>query len=763
MLRFFKIIIIFILLLSFNFFNTPAQEVIYNLQQPDKDTIFFGMCFVGDSLSTQFILKNNGSVNLLMKVANLPWLSIGYLPPHADEFREFQHVSPKFPITIAPSDSIYFVIKYSADKDTIGYPIGIKMAELKLGLTQPDDDDNPVASRTFTLVAKKTDNYLDSYLNNLYFDSVYVNSSAEREWTIQNSSSYTLSIESQTFITLSPVIDSSEFKVSEFGSVIFQKKWDKVNWLINYSPRNPGRDSAFLRLKYKPKPIEIPDSNAFPFVKIFGTGVEQIIRLDTLSYKNCRVYGDTIDFGDVRIGDTLEAIFKINNIGNIPLGCQNQNIIQENSDEISKIFTISKKLLPDGKYLFPNKSDSVIIKFFPDKRERVVNRYVIRTDIDKRKIYGYPKDSKELIFYVKGRGIEPVLSVGSNTIDFGTFITGCPQLDTLFPIANLGNSELIIKSISIDPPPPVTPFEVTPVELKIPADSTKINKENIKVSFFTRSTDIEFIHTLILVTNARKPNDTIKIILKAAAGRPTAANLKIPDEIRAKPGRIVNIPIIIDSGRVTFARTFNDTLTFNKTILRYEGYYTVGTASEVVPYNYINVGTDNSEERIFISLKTPGDSYFLPRDTLILIAFRTYLGDRASTQIAFQSPKFSDGVCDRVLSLTNIKNGIFSLDSVCGLNLKTIPIISEKFSLNEIYPNPAQDIIKIGFETAFTSVVEFNLYNSFGEKIENINNRKFPAGNYELLYNCSNLLPGIYAIEMKSGIFRQVRMITITR
>lgn len=155
-------------------------------------------------------------------------------------------------------------------------------------------------------------------------------------------------------------------------------------------------------------------------------------------------------------------------------------------------------------------------------------------------------------------------------------------------------------------------------------------------------------------------------------------------------------------------------------------------------------------------------SYFLPRDTLIKLNFDTYLGEAIETPIAFSSPEFGDGVCSKILT-TIPTNGLFTLDSVCGLEFKAVKRAKPRFELRAPQPLPARENITISFNLAEAGPVRIRLYTASGDLVGEVVNTSLPAGDYTFDYNCSGLAPGMYFCEFSTGSLRAVKEWVVIR
>lgn len=742
----------------------PKGEIIPPEKTQDS-IVDYGMCLVGDSLTESFILKNTGTVVLKLGTQD-PSFYKGVdpsIPGHQYDFNEFNSpVDNPQPSLIDVGKEDTLIMTYKASDTSLDYPAGKKFALLKLGLYDANIQEEPDLSQltvfdAFLLIARKTTHYIDGYENEWFFDSVYVNPSTKVPftWLVKNVWTDSLRIDSANFKSLSP---NPEFEFS--GDVLPMQIYPKNvrPWEITYNPKDLGGDSAVYSLQYKPHPKLYPDSIDYAIIKLHGIGVKQELSIE---YTETTPYGDILDFGEVWVGDSIETKTVLKNTGNLKFGTVSQNILKNKKNERDSVFTLLSGIKELPYHLDTLKiTDTVKIKFSPKQRGTFISRYVINSDIASRKIKGIPAEGLNQIIYLKGTGIEPEISVASDTFDFGNVVLhlDCDSTDTLnITINNNGNTTLEIQDVSIDPPfTPITPIS----ELTIPANSHK----TLQIEFNAKETDIgNHFDTLFIVSRGvRPPKDTLKIIVKASSVNPQETRLNIPINIKAKPGRLISVPIIVDKNNIEIARIFSDTLTFNPTLLRYSGYENIGTASDGAVPALLKIEPVGDSSRLSIYIEMPPNDNFEPRDTLIKLKFNTYLGDNISTSIAFANPKFSNGPCSKVLTPID-SNGIFSLDSICGLNLKAIPFTTKQFRFEDIYPNPANEKIQFEYEMAFSTDIKINVYNSYGELVEKLIDSSLPSGTYLLTYPTNNMTPGIYYFEMQAGLFRQIKKVVLNK
>ena len=727
------------------------------------DTVDFGMCQLGDSLHNSFIVRNTGTEKIRISKID-PSFYLGKVndPDHSIDFEEFAMYNVSLPYDLKPDSSIRITITYKAKGgiDTNQYSVGRKLALLKLGIhdpsiTQPSQE-QLVVSQKYILIARKTKHSIDGMDNPLYFDSVYVNpaSKSNRILRIQNVSNLDLNIDNYQLKVLSPLVTPAEFEVGSYSLPIPITRKSSQNISLSYSPKDMGPDSAILLLTYHPYPTQYPDS-----IDVTGLLTKAIGVVQNLSVLNAEVNhtNDTIDMGRVWIGREVKAKCALINSGNINFGITSTNLWEEFIDSDAVGF----KLLRDiskVKNLAIGSTDTIQLSFLPDRRGELSARYIVGSNIATRAIKNLSASALNKVITVIGEGIEPYPTIEKDSVEFGNVVLypDCPPSKTFsLPINNTGNADLIIYQANVKPP-----FSTSSIDtMRI----TPYSRKYLDIIFSARDRD-DYKEVLTLVTNANPPNNIIKIFLRASVVSPVQVDLLMPKEIKAKPGRLVTIPVLVDTGRdvknIVIARTFKDRITYNGTILRFSGYENTGTASEGARQIVLTETTDKNS--LDISIEMQPEAYFLPREVLIYLKFNTYLGNSDSTALAFANPSFGDGNCSKVLLNLNPGNGIFKIDSVCGIEYKILNQ-SDLLYIKSITPFPADKDFIVEYELQDKADTELRLYDINGIAFLSINGLPGEKGSNKICIPCSDLSPGMYLCEIRAGADVKRKNIIIVR
>lgn len=85
------------------------------------------------------------------------------------------------------------------------------------------------------------------------------------------------------------------------------------------------------------------------------------------------------------------------------------------------------------------------------------------------------------------------------------------------------------------------------------------------------------------------------------------------------------------------------------------------------------------------------------------------------------------------------------------------------FALEQNYPNPFNPATKIKYAIKEKGNVELKVFDMLGSEITTLVNEEQPAGNYEVMFDASNLSSGVYLYSIKSGSFVQTRKMLLMK
>ena len=78
-------------------------------------------------------------------------------------------------------------------------------------------------------------------------------------------------------------------------------------------------------------------------------------------------------------------------------------------------------------------------------------------------------------------------------------------------------------------------------------------------------------------------------------------------------------------------------------------------------------------------------------------------------------------------------------------------LLPQKFDINRIYPNPFNPQATIDFEVSEPTMVQLNIYNLNGQKVEVLKNAFTLPGHYSVIWNGTNHPSGIYFVILQSS------------
>jgi hypothetical protein len=83
--------------------------------------------------------------------------------------------------------------------------------------------------------------------------------------------------------------------------------------------------------------------------------------------------------------------------------------------------------------------------------------------------------------------------------------------------------------------------------------------------------------------------------------------------------------------------------------------------------------------------------------------------------------------------------------------------------LNQNYPNPFNPSTRIEYRIADLGLVTLKVYDILGNEITALVNEYKPAGVYEIDFNASLLVSGVYFYQLKSGSLVQTKKMVLLK
>jgi hypothetical protein len=90
-------------------------------------------------------------------------------------------------------------------------------------------------------------------------------------------------------------------------------------------------------------------------------------------------------------------------------------------------------------------------------------------------------------------------------------------------------------------------------------------------------------------------------------------------------------------------------------------------------------------------------------------------------------------------------------------------LLPEVSALRQNYPNPFNPSTKIKFTLPKQEIVTLEIFNTLGQKIETLLNKKIPAGYHEVEFNAQKLSSGIYFYRIEAGEFQDVKKMILIK
>lgn len=736
----------------------PVADIYWDDANRADTVINFGVTLQGFPTFRTFTVHNKGTREVTVPTQLDPFFSIVNVPgvPAEDPRKEEYAPVDRFPFTIPAGETRSFQITFRAIANNPQYPPDIiNEALLNLRIVETDNQQGPFLSKRFRLLALKTTRILASNRPFLAFDSVYVSPRPlppVEQYRLSNVIDNPVRISAQRIRMITPVLTGSpEFSVQVYPDFDFPGH-NNVDWDISYTPLDRGRDSGVFTVVYRPDPTSGIDSVVGT---MSGVGVEQKIRIVSAQGlpTPVQIRNDTIDFGNVPAdGSGVEAIIVLMNDGNLNISVDGEEKRGSTARDTAA-YKVSKKLADQGPLFRTNAIDTVRIRFVPTDAGTHRMKYVIMTDLLRRSIRGVPDGTQDIVINCTGFGQRPQLQPSPSEIDFGTVVLlpSCTSTsERALTIINVGNADLRVDSLRVEPA--TEDVQIDRSSFVIPPGG----RETVHLTYSATVLGKPRTGSLTFVSNAL--TGQVRIPFRVDVVRPDTIAVAMPGVVRSKPGTAIFVPVSVDADRIALASRANLRITYDPTLLRYNGRVTTSTATDGA--QFINEGED---PRGSLLLDIRGNGNFTSKNTLIILRFDTFLGASAATEIAMRDATvtFGNDGCPSVLDV-RATSGRYEIDSVCGLEFKTVGSGAALFTMGA-FPNPAREETTVTLMVRDTHTIAMRLVDAYGRIVRTFADRVFNEGTHVIGCDLRGLSAGAYIIEADNGRLVAITPVMVTQ
>lgn len=701
-----------ILLITLNVTLWSQDIRIYFEDDPEAKRIDFGMrYFIDDQVVRTFVIENNSN-NVVYTGDQLPTNGTFELSSGDDRFVHFVNVERGIE-EIPPGARIKRQIVFFPNNDQATDSIGFMEGKLALGVSLSPSANSVLDTVQFNVFGIATDKKIDMWPKNLDLDSIYVNhpTGIETEINFRNNYTEKLSIESQELEVVTSELAGKEFFIEDLVfPVELQPRTDPGNGIekniISYKPSDIGPDTAYYRIFTKPEG-DFSDSTEIIETRITGFGVEQEFQLKNCNHSFEQIEKNVIkiNVGRVALGQTININGELENTGNF------EPVIIDQFIQNSFTYLIIDSVLNSNEKFNKEQVDYFEISVVASERGDFQIDYVIQTDLLDRNIRAIPnQDLSRIYFQISGNATQASIFVNQDTLYFGSLSLSetCP---------NSNSRQMFIKNTGND----VLQFDIYPETDALGIFDVQINDEDriidpsetVSATVRFQPVDIrEYDYDLIIESNLFGI-DSLKRIPMIGEGVEPLPTIFATEDQSFFPGTRIDVPILVEGERIEISDRFDATLAYNPSLLVFDGFTTIGTASENSD-NYSDINSNDINGELTIDINMPSPQNFDSKDTLIVFHFRTFLGNSLNTSITVENPRFGGDNCDDLVDV-ELQNGLFELDSLCGLAYKVDRLNNSSMSF--LAPNPANDKISFTFFSNENQVVEVYIQDALGNTV----------------------------------------------
>jgi hypothetical protein len=701
-----------------------AQVEIYIDESSKADTVIvFGVTSINRAVTRSFTVRNatDSTVRIIPSRTDM----LGQQSPVVSEFEGLFGTDD-----IASQATKSLNVRYRAD---FAFFPADSLAEVRLVLdvvVWPSQ--RPLQQKILILRGLKTGNVIGTVQRNVRFDSVYTQAPAPRRitYTVQNLLPVRFGIASQTLKLRTPALGPKEIDVDTFPFVEFSER-GTIDWQISYRPRDRGIDKADFELRYTN-----PDNARDTIVttRISGIGVEQQIELTSAAVlgvgKVVLTTSDTVFVGEVPATSRIKVAIQMRNVGNVPVHVDTVSVTAIKGEGA---YSVSRPI----RSINVADADTLVIAFTPPKNGEYTARIDLLTDLARRGFGPVPDSAVRRSFVIVGRA-QSVMRVTPELLALGPVFVGANCSDesiTNIEITNTGGTDVRVDSIDVTPPD--VGLSVDPQQFILLAGASRTLQCRYRPSTAGRVSGEIILH---LSGNER----TRSIAFTSTARTADTLAISIPGDVSARPGSVVNVPVVLSMGTALGLQRASIVLDFNPSVAQISAVRSFETASS----NAL-VSVQPRQRGAVVTIRD--DAGLGSSDILITLQMRLFLGDSAWTRVVVD-PDIStigSGQCPDLMPLRT-REGRVSIDSVCGLSYKTVTGAMKSFRAG-VLPNPAFDVATVAVIAKQGNMATVDVLDAFGRPCTETVQVVCSDGVTTASVDVSKLTPAAYAVVVRMG------------
>lgn len=129
----------------------------------------------------------------------------------------------------------------------------------------------------------------------------------------------------------------------------------------------------------------------------------------------------------------------------------------------------------------------------------------------------------------------------------------------------------------------------------------------------------------------------------------------------------------------------------------------------------------------------------------------------------YKKDKLSGNETNLIVEYWQSGEGLFESNEISIVGKIKNEIVSTEDILVNNMPNPFSDFTTISFTLAKEDNVRIIVYNALGDKIEELTNRDYSAGKYEIKFNADYLPSGLYYYKISTSNFAETHIMNLLR
>jgi hypothetical protein len=226
------------------------------------------------------------------------------------------------------------------------------------------------------------------------------------------------------------------------------------------------------------------------------------------------------------------------------------------------------------------------------------------------------------------------------------------------------------------------------------------------------------------------------------------------DTLHGLPGEVIETALLLPPLDDAAVEQLEIEVGFDVRAVHLEGVSTAGGIAESWRMSEL----ERNDSLLRLRLESDGRGPLLGGGRILTLRFAGHIGSSTRSALPLRITAPGRACLEFVTG-----DGLFTLDSICGLALRQITAFEASYALEEARPNPFNPVTTIPFSIGVAGPARLEIADASGRRVALLVDADLLAGRYEVTWDATGVASGLYFSRLQSGERVLTRAVVVTK